>query len=147
MTVDCIFIYRRFLRLYWLINHRSCGSCPRSWWMISTRWPLSCCGPLMWKLFTGWTNSTSLALLNSSGGSLSETSPHKWVHSLSLTGCFICQFNWASSDSFFHHNRFPSQYAEDSEFTRPAVPYSCGPNHDRCGVGTKRSPRSYCWYI
>ena len=40
--------------------------------------------------------------------------------------------------------RFPPHLSEDSSFTRPNVPYSCGPNHDRCGPGTKRTPKSYC---
>jgi hypothetical protein len=33
--------------------------------------------------------------------------------------------------------------ADDPTFCRPAVPFSCGPLHDQCGPGTKRTPKTY----
>jgi uncharacterized protein (DUF433 family) len=39
-------------------------------------------------------------------------------------------------------DKFP-MHAEEPNFTRPRVPYSCGLT-DTCGVGTKRIPKSSC---
>jgi len=39
---------------------------------------------------------------------------------------------------------FPPNLSEDSTFARPKVPYDCGSNMEKCGPGTKRTPRSSC---
>ena len=39
--------------------------------------------------------------------------------------------------------KFPHQ-SEDPTFARPLVPYSCGLQGERCGKGTKRTPKSSC---
>ena len=46
-----------------------------------------------------------------------------------------------SSDAIY--NKFPPE-SEDHTFARPLVPYSCGDNMEKCGPGTRRTPKSYC---
>ncbi len=40
--------------------------------------------------------------------------------------------------------KFPPELSEDAGFTRPKVPYDCGMRMEKCGRGTKRTPKTSC---
>ena len=40
-------------------------------------------------------------------------------------------------------SKFPPE-SQDSSFTRPLQPFTCGENGELCGVGTKKTPKSTC---
>ena len=63
-----------------------------------------------------------------------------------LTNQFWQNFIWNVSSTMSAealYDLFPLE-AEDITFTRPAEPYDCGERMEKCGPGTKRTPKSSC---